>query len=237
MLDIPAGDIPLTEQSYDMIVTATDGAGNTSEIKSSLTVDAVAPDDPDVGGYFREGGGYRNVTPETSEDEVSIHGVDAGGTVSELAIHAQENAFLGETDYFFTDAAGNPASIPDGSQLVVTGTDPAGNASSTYLVLDETSTNTVDAGAASLSPFQIETIDLRFGDQSQLTLTEDQVLALSDNSDQVVVRGGSDDTVTIAGAQRAGSTTIDGQGFDIYTLGDDATVVIDDDINVGTATI
>ncbi|QFT92449.1 hypothetical protein FIU86_06315 [Roseovarius sp. THAF9] len=237
VLDIPAGDIPLTEQSYDMIVTATDGAGNTSQITSSLTVDAVAPDDPDVVGYFREGGGYRNVTLETSEDEVSIHGVDAGGTVSELSIHAQENAFLGETDYFFTDGAGNPASIPDGSQLVVTGTDAAGNASSTYLVLDETSTNTVDAGAAGLSPFQIETIDLRFGDQSQLTLTEDQVLALSDNSDQVVVRGGADDTVTIAGAQNPGSTTIDGQGFDIYTLGDDATVVIDDDINVGTATI
>lgn len=104
-------------------------------------------------------------------------------------------------------------------------------------MLDETSTNTVDAGAAGLSPFQIETIDLRFGDQSQLTLTEDQVLALSDNSDPVVVRGGADDTVTIAGAQNPGSTTIDGQGFDIYTLGDDATVVIDDDINVGTATI
>lgn len=57
VLDIPAGDIPLTEQSYDMIVTATDGAGNTSQITSSLTVDAVAPDDPDVVGYFREGGG------------------------------------------------------------------------------------------------------------------------------------------------------------------------------------
>jgi len=116
--------------------------------------------------------------------------------------------------------------------LVVTSTDDAGNTSSTYLVLDETSTNTVDAGNGNLSGFQIETIDLRFGDQSQLSLTEDQVLALSDNSDQVVVRGGSDDTVTITGATRTGSTTMDGEQFDIYTLGDDATVVVDDDINV-----
>lgn len=237
VLDIPAGDIPVADQSYDMAITATDGAGNTSAITETLTVDAIAPDDPDVVGYFREGGGYRNVTLETSGDDVAIHQIDAGGTVSELSLFAQENAFLGETDYFFTDAAGGSTTIPDGSQLVVTSTDTAGNDASTYLVLDETSTNTVDAGNANLAPFQIETIDLRFGDQSQLSLTEDQVLALSDNSDQVVVRGGADDTVTITGAQRTGSTVLEGEKFDIYTLGDDATVVVDDDINAATGTI
>ncbi|MEO1138255.1 MAG: Ig-like domain-containing protein [Pseudomonadota bacterium] len=231
-LDIPAADIPLTEQTFNMVVTATDSAGNTSSITESLSVDAVAPDDPDIVGYFREGGGYRNVTLETSGDDIDVHQVSPGGGVSQLSLFENENAFLGETDYFFTDAGGAPTTIPDGSQLVVTSTDDAGNTSSTYLVLDETNTNTVDAGNPNLSQFQIETIDLRFGDQSQLSLTEEQVLALSDNSDQVVVRGGADDNVTITGAQRTGSTVLDGEGYDIYTLGDDATVVVDEDINV-----
>ena len=233
-LTIPGGDIPTIDDTVNVVITATDAALNQTSITETLTVDTTIPDDPEIVGYFREGGGYRNVTLETSGEDVAIHQVNPNGAVSELSLFEQENAFLGETDYFFTNGAGQSTTIPDGSQLVVTGTDDAGNASSTYLVLDETSTNTVDAGNPNLSNFQIETIDLRFGDQSQLTLTEEQVLALSENSDQVVVRGGSDDTVTITGAQRAGSTQINGEDFNIYTLGDDATVVVDDDISVVT---
>ena len=124
--------------------------------------------------------------------------------------------------------------MPDGSQLVVTGTDPGGNASSTYVVLDETNTQVVDVTNPNLSGFNIETIDLRFGDQAQLSLTEAQVRALSENSDAVMVQGGADDQVTISGAVSGGSTRIDGQDFDIYTLGDDATVVVDSDVQVVT---
>jgi hypothetical protein len=233
-LTLPGADIPLADDTFPVVVTATDIAGNSSEIRDSLTVDTMTPDSPDLVGYFREGGGYRNVTLETTGDDVEIHQVAPGGGVSTLSLAENENTFLGETDYFFTDAGGTSTSIPDGSQLVVTSSDDAGNTASTYVVLDETSTNAVDAGNPNLSQFQIETIDLRFGDRSELTITEDQLVALSDTSDQLVVRGGSDDTVTVTGAQRAGSTQMHGERFDIYTLGDDATVVVDDDIDVVT---
>ncbi|MCR9113012.1 MAG: hypothetical protein NXH84_07065 [Rhodobacteraceae bacterium] len=229
-LNIAGADIPQIDDTVPVVITATDAALNVSSITESLTIDAIAPGSPDIVGYFREGGGYRNVTLETAQDDVSIQQVSTNGAVSELSLFEDVNTFLGETDYFFTDGAGNSTTIPDGSQLVVTSTDDAGNTSSTYLVLDETSTNTVDAGNPNLAQFDIETIDLRFGDQSQLTITEAQITALSENSDQVVVRGGTDDSVTITGAQAAGTTTLNGEDYNIYTLGDDATIVIDDDI-------
>lgn len=229
---IPGADIPADELTANMVIAATDSAGNTSSITEQLTIDTVTPEDPDIVGYFREGGGYRSVTTETSGDDVTIHQIDGSGSVNEMSVYEDVNTFLGETDYHFLDGAGQPTTIPDGSELIVTNTDDAGNASSTYVVLDETTTTTVDAGSASLDGFNIETIDLRFGDNSELTITEAQIRELSENSDQVVVRGGTDDTVTITGATASGQTEIDGEMFNVYTLGGDATIVIDDDINV-----
>ncbi|WP_246162137.1 Ig-like domain-containing protein [Roseovarius faecimaris] len=231
-VNIPGSAIGAMEGPVDMIITATDDAGNTSAITETVSVDTVTPEDPDIVGYFREGGGYRSVTTETSADDVTIHQIDGSGSVNELSVQASEDAFLGETDYHFLNAAGAPTTIPDGSELIVTNTDDAGNASSTYVVLDETTTTTVDAGSAALDGFNIETIDLRFGDNSNLTITEAQIRELSENSDQVVVRGGADDTVTITGATASGQTTIDGETFNVYTLGADATIVVDDQINV-----
>jgi len=233
-VEVLGRDVPAQEGSVDMVVIATDWAGNTDRITEGFAIDTVAPDTPGIVGYFRQGDGYRNATVETSEDDIAIHQVDAGGNVRELDLGVQENSFTGETDYFFLDGAGRPASVPDGSQLVVSGTDPGGNASSTYVVLDETNTQVVDVTNPNLAGFNIETIDLRFGDQAELTLTEAQLRGLSGNSDQVVVQGGADDQVTITGAQAAGQTQIDGQTFDVYTLGNDATVVVDEDINTIT---
>ena len=234
-VDIPASDIPVDEVTANMVISATDAAGNTSSITEQLTVDLVAPDGPDVVGAFREtGGGYRSVTTETPDDDVTIHEVDASGNVNELSVHASEDAFLGETDYYFLNNAGAPESIPDGSELVITHTDDSGNASSTYVVLDETSTTSVDMGSINLNGFNIDEIDLRLGDQRELTITEQQLRDLSDNGDQLVVRGGTDDTVNISGAQSAGTTQIDGETFNVYTLGGDATIVVDDEVNVVT---
>ncbi|WP_297769624.1 Ig-like domain-containing protein [uncultured Roseovarius sp.] len=233
-LDLPPGDVPRQDGEAQMVVSATDWAGNVSELTGSLTLDMVAPETPGIVGYFRQGDGYRNATLETGEEDVGIHQVDAGGNVQELVLGEQANQFTGETDYFFLDEVGQLSPISDGSQLVVTSTDEGGNTASTYVVLDETSTSVVNIANPNLGAFDIETIDLRFGDQSQLTLSEEQVLALSGNSDTVLVQGGTDDQVTLTGAQAAGSTVIDGQNHDIYTLGDDATVVVDDDIQIVT---
>ncbi|WP_263047927.1 Ig-like domain-containing protein [Roseovarius pelagicus] len=234
-VDIPAGDIPQVEQDFAMVITATDNAGNVTTVNDTLSIDTVVPDQPDIVGYFREGGGYRSVTLDTPDDPVTIHQIDGGGNVNELSLHASADPFLGETDYHFLDGAGAPTRIPDGSQLIVTSSDAAGNASSTFVVLDETDTAVVNVSNANLANFQIETIDLRFGDQSDLTLTDAQIRGLSDSTDTVVVHGGADDKLTIAGGQQTGQTQVDGQTHDIYTLGNNgATIVVDDDINVIT---
>ncbi|MFD0857750.1 Ig-like domain-containing protein [Roseovarius aquimarinus] len=229
-LDIPAAHIPVADQSYAMTVTATDAARNTTSITDTLDIDTTVPDHPDIVGYFREGGGYRSVTMETSDDDITISSVGRDGRVTETPVHESVDSFLGETDYHFLNASGGSRTIPDGSQLIVTNTDAAGNASSTYVVLDETATDIVNISNPNLQGLQIEAIDLSFGDQSKLTLTEDIVKRLSETSDTVVVHGGADDHVTMLGAVRGGSVMVDGASHTIYTLGDSAQVLLDDEI-------
>jgi len=229
-LAIPAAHVPHAEDSFAMIVTATDLAMNVTSLSDTLTIDTIVPDSPDLVGYFRQGDGYRSVTLETPDDPVAIHKVAGDGAITEATVHASADAFLGETDYHFLNVGGTASTIPDGSQLIVTSSDAGQNSSSTYVVLDETSTNIADIANGNLGDFQIEAIDLRFGDRSDLTLTRDLVEGLSDSTDTVVVLGGADDIVTILGAARAGTTMVDGSSHTIYTLGDTAQILVDDDI-------
>lgn len=233
-LTIPAADVVDMEATASLIISATDPAGNIRSMTQQLSVDTVIPDQPDIVGAFRQtGGGYRSVTTETTGDAVSIHQVDSSGNINELSLHVTEDAFLGETNHLFLGAGGTPQSIPDGSELIITNTDAAGNASSTYVVLDETSTNALDAASLATSGFNIDEIDLGLGDQRELTITEEQLVALSQNGDLLIVRGGSDDTVTLTGAEAAGQTQIEGETFNLYTLGTDgASVMIEEDVNV-----
>ncbi|WP_101068815.1 Ig-like domain-containing protein [Roseovarius salinarum] len=233
-LDIPSGDIPEGESTESFKVTATDAAGNTTSIEDSLTVDTDVPDAPGIVGYFRQGGGYRNVTTETTEETVTVHEIEPDGSVSAVPLHTTQDEFLGESDHHFLDGSGDPTTVPDGSQLVVTSTDDAGNASSTLVVLDETATSEVELDSAALDQFDVSAVDLRFGDNAEMTATEAEVTALSDTSDTLVVHGGADDTVTLAGAQDTGDTQIDGDAYDIYSFGGDATVIVDEDVTVQT---
>jgi hypothetical protein len=234
-LIVPNGDIPREEGTAQITVTATDIYGNVGTTTGEVAFDMIAPDDPDIVGYFREGGGYRYVTTVTGEDDVTLHQVESGGAISELDVHDEVSSFTGETDHYFLDEAGQATTIPDGSQLVVKNTDDAGNASSTYVVLDEVTTTVVDLSNGNLGDFQIETVDLRFGDQSEMTITEDQLLALSDNTDTLVVEGAADDTVTFVGATKVDGGADEPVGYDIYTIGTDATLVVDEDIDIVTA--
>ena len=61
------------------------------------------------------------------------------------------------------------------------------------------------------------------------------MLGLSDATNTLTVHGGADDTVTIAGATRTGSTSIDSQTYDVYSLGTEGTLIMDEDIAVNTA--
>ena len=67
---------------------------------------------------------------------------------------------------------------------------------------------------------------------ADLTLTEADINALSGNADTLTVHGEADDTLTITGASAAGTETIDGETYNVYTIGDDGTtLIVDEDIN------
>ncbi|MCR8549397.1 Ig-like domain-containing protein [Salipiger sp. P9] len=224
-VDIPGAVIPTDATALSMQIEAVDAAGNSKTITESVALDTVAPDTPDVESYTRDHTGLRGITLETGEGDVAISHVtdESGAVIESVDYDAYDIAVLGETAYSFKDV------VPDGSHLVVTATDDAGNLSGTYLVVDDTTTSEVTMTgqlANALSEFNIETIDLQFAEESALTITEAQLVALSSHTDTLTVEGGSDDSVTILGASHVGN---DGEGYNIFSLGD-ATLRIDEDI-------
>ncbi|RDD65551.1 hypothetical protein DU478_14000 [Thalassococcus profundi] len=227
-VDIPPASIPAGTSDAPILIEATDAAGNTRAITESLSVDTDPPVSVNVESYTRDHTGLRGISIALTDDTVDVgHVVDGPGgvQVDPVSFASYDLSALGETSLGFTQ------NVPDGSHLVITATDDAGNTTGTYLVVDDTTTSVVDmSGAATLGQFQIETIDLQFAEDSELTITEAQLLALSSHSDTVTVTGGGDDTVTITGATLTGTTTDEtGQGFNIYSLGE-GTVRIEDDI-------
>lgn len=223
-VDIPSESIPRGDTTVDAVIDATDVAGNTASITETLTIDTDTPDSPAIASYTRDDHGVRGISTELSDDTLDIGQVQADGSVSDLGFTSFDIAAIGETTFAFDNV------VPDGSHLVVTAEDDAGNMSGTYLVLDESTTSVVNMSNGNLGDFQIEAIDLQFAEESELTITEAQLVALSDTTDTLVVHGGSDDMVTIQGARAAGSVTQDGETFKAFDLGDTGTVLIDDDI-------
>lgn len=233
-ITVPRGVIPDDEGTAQMSITGTDIYGNTGTATGQVAYDMVAPGEPLVRFVGEDlGGGYSVVGTDVTSDSIDFHQVNTGGGVTGLEVNSNN---IGSMTYHeFVDGSGNLAPIPDGSQLLVTSTDQAGNASTTYLVLDEVNASDVDLSNPALDGFNIETIDLSSrGASGELTITEEQLLALSDNSDTLVVKGGADDKVTISGAQRVTDAPDEPEGFDIYSLGDDATIIVDEDIDIVT---
>jgi hypothetical protein len=223
---IPASAI--APGSYDATITvhATDAVGNTDSISQVIRVDTDAPDGPVVAAFTRDTGGLRSISTEGDQDGISIAEVDSSGAVRTVGSSDTYIAAFDETLHAFA------ARVPDGSDLVVTNADAAGNSRSTYLALDdETVGSEVDLSSPALGTYQIEAVDLQFAEAATLTLTEAQIVGLSQTTDTLTVHGGADDTVQITGATRTGSTTIGGQSYDTYT-GGDATLIIDSDIKL-----
>ncbi|MDU8927485.1 Ig-like domain-containing protein [Alisedimentitalea sp. MJ-SS2] len=226
-VDIPASAIAPGEYTAQAVINATDAAGNTDSITRDIEIDTTLPGAPEIASYTRDQTGIRAISTEMTDNTVAINQVHDDGSITDLGASGVDIPVLGETAYGFTPT------IPDGSHLVVTSSDDAGNMSATYLVLDESSTSVVDLSNPNLGDLQIEAIDLQFAEDSQLTVTEAQIVALSDNSDTVVIHGGVDDTVTATGAVNTGQTVdVNGETHAVYMLGDSATLIIDDDINV-----
>lgn len=233
-VDYPPNQVP-PQGEYQGIVTvmATDVAGNTATETTTVQVDTQAPPDtpPLVSAFTKGLSGVRGISTVMDENTPEIAEITSGGTVQDLNYTVSENAAFGEVDFAFG------APIPDGSHLVVTAEDDAGNEASTLFVLEESGTDVVDVANPGLGGFEIEAIDLNFAEDSQLTLTAEQLEGLSGNSNELTIHGGgADDTVNISGGASGTGQSVDiaGQTYDIYTLGGDegGTLYINEEITV-----
>lgn len=225
-VNVPAHVVPTANgESVAITVTATDAAGNSRTITEQMTVDNVAPDSPDMASITRDDTqAVRGITLDSTDSDIAIGRVAATGSVQNVGFSEVDIPALGETQFVFNQV------VPDGSHLVVTATDAAGNRSGTYIVLDDPNTTASNVTVANnLSQHDIRAIDLEFTDQASLTITEAQIVALSNQTNAVRVLGNSDDAVQITGAVRTGRTTEDGTNFNVYELGD-ANILIDEDI-------
>lgn len=228
-LNIPSSSIPTgTLPNHQISITATDAAGNVDTITETLAIDTEAPDTLSWDGYGRSGGGVAQIWTDNTDDALFLGKVinpSGAASVSEVALSNVVES--GDDAYLFLQ---NP--VADGTHLVLASTDAAGNTSGAYLVTDDTHTNTVqmsDSIANALRAFNVDTIDLQFAEDSELTITESQIKALSETTDTVAIHGGSDDIINIVGAQAAGTHSENGHNYNVFTLGD-ATLLIDDEI-------
>jgi large repetitive protein len=220
---IPGENIQSGFYTAELIVHARDAAGNAGSLTQVLTIDTDVPTNPIVSSYTRDVTGIRSISIESMQDQVTLTEIASDGTMSVL----NNTAFdLGdETLFRFAQ------NLPDGSHLVVTATDQAGNQSGTFLAFDELSTSVIDLSAPLAAGTRIDAIDLSFAEDSELTLTEAQILALSPDDRSLTIHGGSDDFVTLTGANRTGTETVGGRSYAVYELGE-ARVVIDETVTI-----
>ena len=215
-------------------ITAIDPAGNDEVITQDFSIDTDISTPDHRGGYIEDGLAY-SVTVSEETDEVSVYRIDDNGS-STVIQGAPDTSPTGLPSIVFDDP------IPDGTNLVIQGTDDAGNRSS-VLVIDQQS---VSSGLLnSVGEHNIDTLDLVFednGNGANVTLTEEMINDMSSNSNTLVIRGDNnvglndDDnphTVTLTGGFAAGTETVDGETFDVYTIGDgDTRLLVEDDVNV-----
>lgn len=221
--------IPLGQYEAQIGVTATDAVDNVETITHTLRIDTTAPEGPVVASFTRDGDGIRGISTEISEDALAVAQVQSDGTIATVEATSADVPALGETLFQFD------ANVPDGSHLVVTATDAAGNQSGTYVVLDDESANsTVDLSNPGLSNYEITQVDLQFAEEAQLSINAATLGALAQHSDTLTIHGGADDTVSIAGGVRSGSKMQGGQRFDVYSVGADGTLLVEDEITVNT---
>ena len=212
-------------------VTATDAAGNTAALNNAstqnFTFDLEAPDAPLITDKTDDGVSTRALyTSESEGDHFTISTVATDGSVA--TVLDANPVSLGSEDLYDFGSAGR---VPNGSYLVVTDTDAAGNEASTLLVVDGNNDVTFDLSNSGLSNFDFGSIDLSYA-QASLTITEEQILSLTGAENTLVISGDANDSVTALGAQDTGQdTVVGGQTHSIYTVGDDgATLLIDDQI-------
>lgn len=231
--NLPSGEVETT-----VTVTATDRAGNVASYSQPLMIDTIAPGAPDVGSFTRNSIGLTRIQTDDASESYDFSRIDTNGNVSEInAVHSIDQVFNTQNVSFgsFNGAGGfTQTPVPDGSYLVVNTTDLAGNESSTLLVVNNTNAPEIDLSRSGLSGFDFSAVDLTFAPDAHLSITEAQILNITGADKTLVIKGAGDDHVSIVGGSATGGTQdIDGETYNIYTVGSSgATVLLDDDITV-----
>jgi hypothetical protein len=216
--------LPSGEGNATVTILATDPAGNTASISESFHYDTVAPGTPEVLSFSRTGAGLRGIGTALTEDDYSFTAISEGGTTTAIGSSRSDDTFYGETEFRLNET------VPDGSYLVINTRDDAGNETSTLLIVDNTTAVDVDLDRAGLSSFDFAAVDLTFAPEAKLTLSAADLQALTGPEQELIVKGDTDDTVTLDHGIATGNTrVIDGNTYDIYTLGT-GTVLVDEDV-------
>ncbi|WP_417254224.1 Ig-like domain-containing protein [Celeribacter sp.] len=223
------GEISEGTYDADVLIEATDAAGNTRSETTTITVDTEI-NEPVVESVTRGVDGVRSISISESDDDITVHALDEDGTTTEIS-HSDYN--LGEETLLNFGSE-----VSNGDQIVIASEDEAGNQSDTLLVLDTTNERPegayfeVDLDNAGLDQFDLGAIDLQFVNGGQVTLSADDLDRLVGEDGSLTIHGGEDDKVVLEGAELTGQSTADnGQSYDIYTLGDDE-VLVDQDVEV-----
>jgi len=224
-LSFPSGTFPAGEYTAQLDILAIDRFGNEREAQESFQVDTIAPDAPYVVSANFYEGKLGDIGIPDNDTSIKVYDLDGQGGADQLDFTAVAGRF--DTVELQLDTL-----IPDGRQLVVTTEDTAGNMNATLMVFDQADTDLVNIDDAGLNGFEISAIDLQYATSSDLTLNEADIDRLAGNVGSLTVHGASDDHVTLENAVANGTTTIDGDTYDIYTLGTDGVLIIDEDINV-----
>ena len=224
---IPNQDLPEGAYTAHFNVLATDAAGNTATLKDSIEVDRSSPDAPQI--ETHEYGISDNTTKKVSfrqtEENFTVDQVNSDGTGQSLQITSFDDTVNSRTYIDFQTP------VPDGSTLVLTAKDSAGNSNTALMILDVGSGSSHDFTGFDLDAYEITAIDLQWGEATEVTLTEEQVLGLSSLSDTVKVYGNAGDKLVLTGATQ-GETDTD--GFTLYTMGDEARILADEDLIIST---
>jgi hypothetical protein len=233
-LNIAAGDITPGDYDAKITIVAEDHVGNKAVIKETLAIDTMAPDGPIVNfiGDSRLDG-YRSIAIETvmeggkpTADVTSVAEVRADGSIVDVAGEQSVNIKRGETTFDFDK------DVPNGSHLIVNSTDEAGNTSGTYLVLnDKAATENYDLSNAGFGKYQIENLDLDSAEDAVFVIDEASLVALSSGSNTLTIHGGSDDKLIIQNGAFKETQNVDGETYNVYTVGAEGMLLVDQDID------
>jgi hypothetical protein len=232
-LTLDGDDLGTASRDVTATISATDPAGNVETITQDFSIDTDV-DTPDFDGVTIRSGEISDIYLNPTDDDLSLFSLDGSGNATEAGFTEFNSAAEVQLDL--------DQPLADGTNLVIQGTDDAGNRSS-VLVIDQQSVSSDLLN--SVGEHNIDTLDLVFedsGNGANVTLTEEMINNLSSNSDTLVVRGddnvgpsegGTSHTITLTGGTADGTRDVDGETFNVYTIGDgDTTLLVEDDVNV-----